>query len=86
MENFTNFNFVTDVYSENQPNMHIQNSLSKISTCEIRNFVDRLNFYIKHFDVLTRKNTIYASESKITFLKKLKNVLITEMDCRKFSI
>lgn len=82
----TSFNFSADIKSGNKPDVLIKDSLSKVSVDEISGMVDRINFFIKHFDILTRKNTLYKSENKITFLKRLKTVLLSEMDSRKVSI
>ncbi|MFA6989374.1 MAG: hypothetical protein WC197_04830 [Candidatus Gastranaerophilaceae bacterium] len=88
MENLTSFNFSSAINSVNKPHALIKDkdSLSKISITEISGMVDRINFFIRHFDILTRKNTLYKSEVKITFLKKLRTVLLSEIDNRKVSI
>lgn len=69
---------------KNMPMDNILNeNLSRISTDEIKSFVSRLNFYIQHFDILTRKSQTYKGENKVNFLKKLKFVLMDEMESRK---
>lgn len=57
----------------------INQCLSQVSTDEIYEFVNRLNFYLEHFKVININN---SAKKQIEFLNKAKNALKNELNSR----
>ena len=60
----------------------ISMNLSTVSTCEIKNFVNRINFYLVHFAIIHKNCKSKTVETKINFLKTANQILNSEIEKR----
>jgi|GEM_PF-3023366 len=57
--------------------------LDKISFEEIREVKNRINFYLNHLKIISKKNYSESTENQLSFLKSLNSLLDTEINRRK---
>lgn len=56
--------------------------LDKISFEEIREVKNRVNFYLTHLKIISKKNNSVSTEKQLSFLKKLNGLLDNEL-CKR---
>lgn len=60
--------------------------LNKISFEEIKEVKNRINFYLTHLKIISKKNYSESTENQLSFLKKLNGLLDNEIHRRKTKV
>jgi hypothetical protein len=60
--------------------------LDKISFEEIREVKNRINFYLNHLKIISKKNYSESTENQLSFLKSLNSLLETEINRRRTKV
>ena len=63
---------------------HITRTIfSDVSTNEIKSLFNRVNFYLEHFTIISRKRLSEAVDNKVNYLKNLNKALKQEIEHRQ---
>ncbi|MDD3149878.1 MAG: hypothetical protein PHV68_03510 [Candidatus Gastranaerophilales bacterium] len=85
MELSKNINFDTSIYENTNP--LVKHTLTKVSTEEISQLINRINLYLEHFKILNKKKTCSREQdNKACILKRMKSILSCEIANRKQAI